>query len=77
VCQAALAVTRKKNCYLSAQFRTARREVKGAVMAFAHTHELGGNYLERIDEDRRQRYFVKPLQRLGLKVTVETVPEAA
>jgi hypothetical protein len=36
-------------------------------------HELGGTYLEQINKDRLQRYFVKRLQRLGLKVTVEPV----
>ena len=94
LCQAAWAVTRKKNCYLSAQFKrlAARRGVKRAVVAVAHSmliiayqmlktgcsyHELGGNYLEQINKDQLQRYFVKRLQRLGLKVTVETVPEAA
>lgn len=94
LCQAAWAVTRKKNCYLSAQFKrlAARRGVKRAVMAVAHTmlvigyhmlktgqsyRELGGNYLEQINKDQLQRYFVKRLQRLGLKVTVEAVPDAA
>jgi len=94
LCQAAWAVTRKKNCYLSARFKrlAARRGVKRAVMAVAHTmliigyhmlktgrsyHELGGNYLEQINKDQLQRYFVKRLQRLGLKVTVEPVLEAA
>jgi hypothetical protein len=66
--------------------------VKRAVVAVAHSiliiayqmlktgcsyHELGGNYLEQINKDQVQRYFVKRLQRLGLKVTVEAVPEAA
>jgi len=39
LCQAAWAVTRKKNCYLSAQFKrpAAQRGVKRAVMAVAHT----------------------------------------
>ncbi len=94
LCQAAWAVTRKKDCYLSAQFKrlAARRGVKRAVIAVAHSmlvigyhmlksdqgyHELGGNYLEQINKDQLQRYFVKRLQRLGLKVTVEAVPEAA
>jgi transposase len=88
LCQAAWAVTRKKNCYLSAQFKrlAARRGVKRAVMAVAHTmltigyhmlktgqgyYELGGNYLEQINKDQLQRYFVKRLHRLGLKVTLE------
>jgi transposase len=94
LCQAAWAVTRKKNCYLSAQFKrlAARRGVKRAVMAVAHTmlvigyhmlkngqgyHELGGDYLERINKNQLQRYYVKRLQRIGLKVTVEPVPQAA
>jgi transposase len=94
LCQAAWAVTRKKNCYLSAQFKrlAARRGVKRAVMAVAHTmliigyhmlktgqgyYELGGNYLEQINKDQLQRYFVKRLQRLGLKVTVEPATEVA
>jgi len=38
---------------------------------------LGGDYLERINKDQLQRYFVKRLQRLGLDVTVEPVLEAA
>jgi transposase len=94
LCQAAWAATRQKNCYLSAQFKrlAARRGVKRAVMAVAHTmliigyhmlktgrsyHELGGDYLERINKDQLQRYYVKRLQRLGLKVTVEPVIVAA
>lgn len=94
LCQAAWAVSRKKNCYLSAQFKrlAARRGVKRAVMAVAHTilvigyhmlttgkayHELGGNYLEQINKTQLQRYFTKRLQRLGLKVTVEPLPDAA
>jgi transposase len=87
LCQAAWAVTRKKDCYVSAQFKrlAARRGVKRAVMAVAHSmlvigyamlktgqgyHELGGTYLEQINKDRLQRYFVKRLQRLGLTVSV-------
>jgi transposase len=94
LCQAAWAATRKKDCYLSAQFKrlAARRGVRRAVMAVAHTlliiaytmlktgkgyHELGGNYLEQINKDQLQRYFVKRLQRLGLKVTVEPAAAAA
>jgi transposase len=94
LCQAAWAVTRNKDCYLSAQFKrlAARRGVKRAVMAVAHTmliigyhmlktgqgyHELGGDYLERINKDQLQRYYMKRLQRLGLKATLEPVCEAA
>ncbi len=94
LCQAAWAVTRKKNCYLAAQFQrlAARRGLKRAVMAVAHSmlvigyhmlktgqsyHDLGGNYLEEINKHQLQRYLVKRLQNLGLKVTLEPAPEAA
>jgi transposase len=87
LCQVAWAVTRKKDCYLSAQFKrlAARRGVKRAVMAVAHSmliigytmlktsrsyHELGGGYLEQINKEQLQRYFVKRLQHLGLTVSV-------
>jgi transposase len=92
LCQAAWAASRKKDCYLSAQFKrlAARRGVKRAVMAVAHTmliigyhmlktdkgyNELGGNYLDLINREQLQRYFVKRLQRLGLKVEVEPAPD--
>jgi transposase len=94
LCQAAWAVTRKKDCYLSSQFKrlAGRRGVKRAVMAVAHTmliigyhmlktgqgyHELGGNYLDQINKDQLQRYLVKRLQRLGLKVTLESATAVA
>ena len=87
LCQVAWAVTRKKDCYLSAQFKrlAARRGVKRAVMAVAHSmliidyamlktgqsyKELGGGYLEQINKEQLQRYFVKRLQRLGLTVSL-------
>jgi transposase len=64
LCQSAWAATRKKNCFLSAQVKrlAARRGVKRAVMAVAHSmliiaytmlntchtdEELGGNSLSR------------------------------
>jgi transposase len=89
LCQVAWAVTRKKDCYLSAQFKrlAARRGIKRAVMAVAHTmlvigyamlktgrsyQELGGGYLEQINKDQLRRYFVKRLQRLGLTVNVQS-----
>ena len=40
-------------------------------------YELGGNYLEQINKVQLQRYFLKRLQRLGLKVTVEPATAAA
>jgi hypothetical protein len=33
--------------------------------------KLGGTYLEQINKDQLQRYYVKRLQRLGLTVTVQ------
>ena len=94
LCQVAWAVSRKKNCYLSSQFRriAARRGPKRALMAVAHSmlvigyhmlktgkgyRELGGNYLDQINKDQLQRHFVKRLQKLGFKVTLERSLEAA
>jgi transposase len=94
LCQAAWAVTRKEDCYLSAQFRrlASRRGVKRAVMAVAHTmltivyhmlktsrsyKDLGGTYFEQINKHQLQRYFLKRLQRLGLKVTVAPAVQPA
>ena len=47
LCQAAWAVTRKKDCYLSAQFKrlAARRGVKRAVMAVSHTMLVIGYHM--------------------------------
>ena len=94
LCQAAWAAARTKDCYLSAQFKrlTARRGMKRALMAVAHTmlvigyhvlktgqgyRELGGNYLEQINKEQLQRYFVKRLQRLGLQVTLQPATAVA
>lgn len=94
LCQAAWAASRTKDCYLAAQFKrlAARRGLKRALMAVAHTiliigyymlnngegyRELGANYLEETHKDQLQRYFVKRLQRLGLRVTLEPVITAA
>jgi len=94
LCQAAWAVSRKKNCYLTSQFKriAARRGPKRALVAVAHSmlvigyhmlktnrgyQELGGNYLDQINKDQLQRHFMKRLQKLGFKVTLEPLPEAA
>src|SRR3954463_2099098 len=47
LCQAAWAVTRKKNCYLATQFKrlAARRGVKRAALAVAHRILLIGYHL--------------------------------
>lgn len=88
LCQAGWAATRKKDCYLSAQFRriSARRGIKRALIAVAHSMliiaytmlktnrayaELGGTYLDQINKDQLQRYYLKRLQRLGITVTVQ------
>jgi transposase len=70
----------------------ARRGLKRALMALAHRlliigysmlksgqgyRELGGNYLDPTHKDQLQRYFVKRLQRLGLRVSLEPVTTAA
>jgi len=48
------------------------------LLKTGHGHrEPEGNYLEQIDKDQLQRYFVKRPQKLGFKVTVEPSLEAA
>jgi transposase len=66
--------------------------VKRAALAVAHSlliigyhllktgrsyQELGGNYREQIHKDQLQRYYIKRLQRLGLQVSVSSLPEGA
>jgi len=82
LCEAAWGASHTKNTYLVAQFRrlAARRGVKRATMAVAHTilviayhmlknrcqyQELGGDYFDRL------------LQQLGLSVTVEPTRASA
>jgi len=70
----------------------ARRGLKRALMAVAHAllvigyhilnsgkgyRELGAHYLEQSHKEQLQRYFVKRLQRLGLRVSLEPVSTAA
>jgi transposase len=90
LCEAAWGASHTKNTYLAAQFRrlAARRGVKRATMAVAHTiliiayqmlknqcdyQELGGDYFDRLRGDGLKRYYVKRLQQLGLNVTAEPV----
>lgn len=94
LCQAAWAASRAKDCYLATQFKrlAARRGLKRALMAVAHTllvigyyilksgegyRELGAHYLEQSHKEQLQRYFVKRLQRLGLRVSLEPLSTAA
>jgi len=39
--------------------------------------ELGGDYFDRHNVERQREYFIRRLQMLGLKVSVEEFPEAA
>ena len=63
-----------------------RRGMKRGLVAVAHSmliiayyvlktgqgyRELGGNYLEQINKEQLQRYLVKRLERLGLRVSIE------
>jgi transposase len=85
LCEAAWGASHTKNTYLVAQFRrlAARRGVKRATMAVAHTilviayhmlknrcqyQELGGDYFDRLRGDGLKRYYLKRLQQLGLSV---------
>jgi transposase len=94
LCEAAWGASHTKNTYLVAQFRrlAARRGVKRATMAVAHTilviayhmlktgcqcHELGGDYFDRLRSDGLKRYYVKRLQQLGLNVTLEPTSGSA
>jgi transposase len=92
-CQCAWAAARTKNTYLSAQFRrlAARRGIKRAIIAVAHSlviigyylqksqrkyEDLGGDYFDRIDSDGLKRYFIRRLEKLGHKVTLVPIKVA-
>lgn len=94
LCEAAWGASHTKNTYLVAQFRrlAARRGVKRATMAVAHTilviayhmlknrcqyQELGGDYFDRLRGDGLKRYYLKRLKQLGLSVTVEPTRASA
>ena len=94
LCEAAWGASHTKNTYLVAQFRrlAARRGVKRATMAVAHTilviayhmlknrcqyQELGGDYFDRLRGDGLKRYYLKRLQQFGLSVTVEPTRASA
>ena len=48
------------------------------MLKTSHSYQdLGGTYLEQINKKQLQHYFVKRLQKLGLKVTVEPVIQPA
>lgn len=39
--------------------------------------ELGGDYFDRQNTEKLQRHLIRKLEKLGLKVTVEPMQEAA
>jgi transposase len=70
----------------------ARRGKKRALVALGHTllviiyhlltegstyHELGGDFLERLEPERLTRQLVKRLEKLGHRVTLEPKEDAA
>jgi transposase len=57
LCQAAWAVTRKKDCYLSAQFRrlAERRGMKRAVMAVVHSMLIVGYTILKTGQSYHER----------------------
>jgi transposase len=85
--QCAWAASRKKTSYFAAQYRriTARRGVKRAIMAVAHSQlcicwqllkhgqvyqDLGCDYFIQSNADRVKRHLVKRLETLGYTVTL-------
>jgi transposase len=76
LCQAAWAVTRKKNCYLAAQFKrlAARRGVKRAALAVAHSILIIGYHLlktgrsyQELDGNYLEQIHKDQLQRYYIK----------
>ena len=69
-----------------------RRGAKKAAVAVGHSiliavwhmlskdipyQDLGASHFDRLNSDRLRRHFLRRLEQLGLKVTVEPVPDAA
>lgn len=69
-----------------------RRGKKRAIVAVGHTilkivyhmlkhrvsyHDLGNNYFDRLNSENLKRYLVKRLEKLGHKVTLESLKEVA
>jgi transposase len=86
--QAAWAASRSKNTYLASQYRhLARRGRKKALVAVAHSilvifyhmlkngkkyADLGADWFDRLEPERLTRYYVKRLESLGHKVTLDS-----
>jgi transposase len=93
LCQAAWAVSTKKNNYLSALYRRlARRGAKRATIAVAHNllviayyilrdstcyQDLGPDYFDRLNPEGLRRRLTKRLEGLGFKVTLEPLSQVA
>ncbi len=93
LCQAAWAVSTKKNNYLSAYRRlAARRGSKRATIAVAHNllvmayyilrdqtcyQHLGPDYFDRLNPEGLRRRLTKRLEGLGFKVTIQPLAEVA
>lgn len=43
----------------------------------ADYHELGGDYFDHQHHQTRQQRLIRKLEAMGLKVTIEALPEAA
>jgi transposase len=86
--QAAWAASRSKNTYLASQYRhLARRGQKKTSVAVAHSMlvifyhmlkdgkqyaDLGADWFDRLEPQRLTRYYVKRLESLGHKVTLDS-----
>jgi len=66
--QGAWAVSRSKNSYLVAQYRRlAGRKLKNRT-----TYADLGGFFDRLEPERLTQYYVKRLETLGHKVTLES-----
>jgi transposase len=91
--QSARAASHTKGTYLSAQYRrlVRRKGQKRALVAVGHSilviayhvmkrragYEELGDYFDRRSTERLRRRLIRRLERLGLKVVVEPVVQAA
>jgi len=76
ITQAAWAAAHTKNTYLAAQYHRLIKRM-GVLAQRADYRELGGDYLDRQHQQTQQQRLVRKLEAMGLKVTVEALPEAA
>jgi len=89
--QAAWAASHTKNTYLASQYRrvAGHRGRKRALIAVGHSMlvyhmmrtgssyaDLGGDFFDRLEPERLTRYYVKRLECLGHKVTLQAAVTA-